>query len=267
MTSQKLTGVIAFVKGIIDLVAPEECFMAYVKRPRASIGLRLMHVELTNDSLHRVHRALETEISRGARMLDKMRGGNLEAYELLLDEECNQVEDLLGIAFLACQSFINRIRTHFVWVNRACVEDFGKQLSHFAAGDALSEVLKCGGKVPENKTLSLVEAIYAVGNFWKHSDEWPTCERKSGKRLIQIWDLSRMTRQQKATAEVAMALGLQPRSTGNMRGAARAVGVSEFEDLSPMRKALTLWAHDVYSLAGSQLQAVVSSNVKREAIQ
>lgn len=236
--------------------------MAYSKRPRASIGLRLMHLESTNDSLQRVHKALETEIGRGAWMLEKMRDRNPEACELLVDDECDQVEDMLGIAFVACQSFINRIRTHFVWVNRACEEDFGKQLSHIATGDALGAVLKCGGKIPQNKSLSLVEAIHAVGNFWKHSDEWPTCEAKRGKRRIQIWDLSQMNRQQKATAEVVMALGLQPRSTGNLRHAAEAVGVSEFEDLSPMRRALSLWALDVYVLASAQLQSVVSSSAK-----
>ena len=240
--------------------------MKYARRPRPLIGLRLMYLELTNDSLQRIHKALEAEIGRGARMLEKMRAGNLEAYELLLDDECDQREDMLGVAFVACQSFINRIRTHFVWVNRACEEDFGKQLKFFVSGRALGKVLKCGGKIPGNTTLSLVEAIYAVGNFWKHSDEWPTCEKKSGKRLIQIWDLSRMSGQQKATAEVVMILGLQPGSTGNLRRASKAVGVSEYEDLSPMRQALSQWAQDVYALASAQMEAVVSSSAKRRVV-
>jgi hypothetical protein len=234
--------------------------MTSAKRPRPLIGLRLMELESTSDSLGRVHMALETEIGRGARMLDKIKkSGKFEAYDSLLDDECDQVEDMLGIAFVACQSFINRIRAHFAWINRACKEDFGRQLSFFASGKALSDVLKRGGKVDRKSTISLVEAIYAIGNFWKHSDEWPTRAKKSGKRFTQVWDLSRMRDLQKPTARVVMGLGLRPSSTGNLRNAAMAIGVKQFEDLSPVRQALFLWAQDVHALASAEFEAVASS--------
>lgn len=234
---------------------------SYRPRTRASWGLRLLHLDVTDDALERIHHALEAEIARGERRLQKAeREGNREIYDWLVDDECDQVEELLGIAFVAGQPYINRIRTHLFSINTACQEDFqGRQLSFFGSSKKAADLLKRGESVP-GKAVSLVEAIYAVGNFWKHSDEWPRCEQKNNKRIAQVWDRTRMKDVQKTTFDVIMTLGLVLGSTGNLRTAAKAIGIKEYGNLAPMRKALGAWAQDIHETATRELEALTAAH-------
>jgi hypothetical protein len=216
---------------------------------------------VTDDALDRIHHALEAEIARGERRLQKAeQEGNRETYEWLVDDECDQVEELLGIAFVAAQPFVNRIRTHLVSINSACQEDFqGRQLSFFGSGRKTSDLLKRGDSVP-GKAISLVEAIYAVGNFWKHSDEWPRCEQKTDKHIGQVWDRTRMKDVQKTTFDVIMTLGLVLGSTGNLRTAAKAIGIKKYSDLAPIRQALLAWTQEIFETATKELEAFTAAH-------
>jgi len=231
---------------------------SYRSPTRASLGLHLLHLDMSSDALERIHHALETEIARGERRLERAeREGTGETYDWLVDDECDQVEELLGMAFVAAQPFINRIRTHFSLINTICKDDFGPQFNFFAVGGKVADLLKRGELIP-GKSMSVVEAIYAVGNFWKHSDEWPRCEQNNGKYIAHVWDMTRLKDVQKTTVDVVLALGLTLGSTGNLRTAAKAIGVEKYSNLSLMRKPLQVWAQDVYDQASNELEALTA---------
>ncbi|HEX2996536.1 MAG TPA: hypothetical protein VHP14_17045 [Anaerolineales bacterium] len=235
---------------------------SYRPRPRAYWSLRLLHLDAMGDGLERIHHALEAEIAHGERRLETAeREGRGETCHFLVDDECHEVEELLGIAFVAAQPFINRIKKDFCSLNRICKEDYGRELDYFASGGKAVDLPKWGEAAP-GRDVSLVEAIYAVGNFWKHSDEWPHCGEKTDEHTTQVWDRANMTRQQKATFDVVTVLGIRRGSTENLRHGAKAIGIEKYTDLSLMRKALKAWAQDVYTAAARELESLTALPTK-----
>jgi hypothetical protein len=70
--------------------------------------LRRIDIEILNPRFERIHRAIEVEIKQGLRRLEIAgKEGNDEMLDSLIDDECDEVEELLGIGFVAGQSFIN----------------------------------------------------------------------------------------------------------------------------------------------------------------
>ena len=90
-----------------------------------------------------------------------------------------------------------------------------------------------------------VQAINAIANYWKHQDEWPTREEKKAGRIATVWDAALMRPHERRNVEIVTDLGMSFGSTGNLRDAAKALGVTEYEDLSPIRKRLRGWADRV----------------------
>jgi hypothetical protein len=230
----------------------------FSRRFRASTVLRLIDIETSNSALERIHRAIEGEIDRGSRRLEAAeRKGNPDMLDSLIDDECEEVEELLGIASVAGQSFINRIRSRLSALNRVCQTDFGEQLRFFAAGNSHNDLLR-RAQTLTTTPFSAAEIVNGVANYWKHADEWTTSESEKGGRFVQVWDVSQMSHLQKGTVELVSAIGLCPGSSGNLRDAVRALGVEKYQDLRPMRRELTLWAKDVYEMASDDVKTLMS---------
>jgi hypothetical protein len=216
------------------------------KESRARIALRLLAIKGQSDTLERLHRAIEYEIAASSRRIRRASAsGNEDFIDAITDEECLAVEELLGLAFVAAQSFINSIRSELVTVGKVYLHEFGSEPKFPTQPN---DVLKVGVMLPAAKC-SAVEAINSVANYWKHSEEWLTVEQKSGGRLREIWDLATLKGIQKRTAEIVIALGLTPNSTGNLRKAAKALGVKRYEDLSEIRQTLSGWAAELLKKA------------------
>ena len=218
--------------------------------------MSLVRIEATNPTFERIHNAIEIEIARGLKRLEKAeKSGNADALEALVDDECDQVEELLGIAFVSAQVFISRIKTRLKTLNRVCEEDFQQPLDLVSSGDFHRDVVRRGETLQNDPDRYVVEVIYAVGNFWKHSDEWTTCEVPRDNRITRGWELAG---RQKPTVAVVSAIGLAPGSSGNLRSAAESIGIEKYDDLRPMRRALTEWAKNVYQEASEGLQKLTN---------
>ncbi len=210
------------------------------KELRARIALRLLAIKGRGETLERLHRSIESEIAESIKRIDDAGTSNNDDFaEAVAEEECLAVEELLGLAFVAAQSFINAIRTELVAVANIYAHDFGKALSF--APDPKIDALKLSPTfAPTN--VSIVETINAVANYWKHSEEWPLGEETAGGRIREVWNISTLRGIQKTSVAIAINLGLKPNSSGNMRTAAKALGIVEYDDLSPIRQVLTDWA-------------------------
>jgi hypothetical protein len=209
------------------------------KELRARITLRLLAVKGRGETLERLHRSIESEIADSIKRIDRAGAGNDDYAEAVSEEECLAIEELLGLAFVAAQSFINAIRTELVAVASVYTYDFGKALSF--APDPKLDALKLSPTFALTN-VSIVETINAVANYWKHSEEWPLGEETAGGRIRTIWNTSSLKGIQKTSVAIAINLGLEPNSSGNMRTAATALGMVEYDDLSPIRQVLTDWA-------------------------
>jgi hypothetical protein len=225
------------------------------KLDRATLILSVLRIDISSKTLDTLHRAIESEIVRS--------NHRAEGNEALIDDESDLLEELLGLAFVANQVFINRICTRMLMLNQIFQEDSGRPLT-FMCSNNIFEILKRGKRLRNKSKLYMVEAMYALANFWKHSDEWRTCEVKKGTRVKTGWDISQMrSKSDKRTAEIATALGLSPGSTGNLRRAAEAFGISDFQNLRPIRDTLQQWADDLHKAARAELQQHRQQEFKR----
>ena len=166
----------------------------------------------------------------------------------------------MGIAFVACQAFINRVWNQVRDLNKTCLRDYGRPLPSLASRQ---EVLQVEGSKLVGSSITNIEAIYAVGNYWKHSEEWPTCEVVADDRRRYVWDIGKMPPIQKPTAEVVSEMGLRFGSTGNLRTAARALGVSDYCDLRAIRQTLDSWITQLLSVTQAGVHQLARKSKKR----
>ena len=142
---------------------------------------------------------------------------------------------------------------------KICRDDFGVTL-RLAPEPLASEVLKKSKTVNEASEHTVIEAIDAVANYWKHSEEWSTSEVKRGRRLVPVWDAELKPGVQGRTIQIVTGLGLRPGSTGNLRQAAEALGV-EYDNLAPIRTTLHEWADALYERAAAEVSQISGQKV------
>jgi hypothetical protein len=196
----------------------------------SKILLALLRYSTRTETLERLHDAIEQAIetaSKNAKASDD---------EISLAEECDAIEELLGIAFVAAQSYITSVRTRLIDIAKAYPLERGRP----AIFDDRTKIFEKSGTLPSAPRYTRVEATDAIANYWKHVDQWDT-STVHGERT---WKADRYN-----TADIVTAIGLSPGSTGNLRTAAKAVGIRDFSNLWPIREDLAAWAKSLYQEA------------------
>jgi hypothetical protein len=214
---------------------------------RFDVLLRLVQLTGETDAIERLHAAIQRQIAASSRRIDRAKAsGDDEYLDAIVDDECDHIEELLGMAFVAAQTFITRFRTRLAWASNIVKDEFGAGLS-FATPPKAYEVLARGRALPVGSGQSVIEVVNAVANYWKHQEDWPTREEAKGGRMITVWNVKShsLRKQERRTIEVVSSIGMKPGSTGNLRTAAEVFGVTEYADLSPIRQELKVWADDL----------------------
>jgi hypothetical protein len=80
-----------------------------------------------------------------------------------------------------------------------------------------------------------VDVLWALGNYFKHREEWDRAE----------WKELKLKRPGKDTIPVLEAIGLQKSSSGNLRRGAEALGNAGFTELSVFEDIIRQWANEV----------------------
>jgi hypothetical protein len=233
--------------------ANEGKYMSVSKEFHARVALQLMNIAVRGETLERLHRAIEGEIAESLRRMEEAStSGDGDFIEVAIDEECQAVEELLGLAFVTAQSFITSIRNEVVNIAKVSLSQFGSKLS-FVSDLKAYDTLRLAPMLGATFQFSVVEAINAIANYWKHSEEWPTHFVVSGQWKQQAWDLGALRGNEKRTVEIVTSLGLAPNASGNLRTAANSLGITEFADLSRLRQVLRSWALDLKLKASAEL--------------
>lgn len=192
------------------------------------------------EALARLHAPIEKEVRSSNRRVAKAQASrDQEHVEAAVDDECERVEELLGLAFVAAQSFVTGLRNRV----SAAYESGSSHPPSFCHNRGYA-LLKMGEVLHPGASYTAVEAINAAANYWKHHDDWRTREDKKGRRLATVWDVK--LRNEVRTVEIVADLGMAPFAAGNLRSAAEKLGVKEFENLTPIRQDLRIWAEQVY---------------------
>lgn len=234
---------------------------------RITACLELVKMAADDQTLDNLLSAVEQEIASSSRRInDASRGGNESFLEAVTDDECDRIEQLLGWAFVAAQTFITTVRSRLCRLSEVCKKDVGKPLS-FVASLKAYEVLRLADTMLKAPMYTELEVINAVANYWKHQEEWPTRMEPKGEYLDRMWDQKQMMRNnEKRTVEMIMSIGMSPSSTGNLRTAVEAFGIDKsYKDLSPIRDKLCNWADSLKEKAQSEVAIFLSTRRSKRA--
>lgn len=230
-------------------------------RVRALIAL--IRATGEQQTLEGLHHAIESEIAKRIKAIeDAHASGGKDFADAITDDECDQIEELLGLAFVASQSFITAVRTRWTKIEPIGSQQYNVRF-RFAFGRSGFGLFKEAPLLSSDLECSVIEAINAVANYWKHSDEWPTALVLNGEWRKPTWDLNSMQNNARRTAEIVSALGMSPGSTGNLRQAASSLGVSNYSDLVAVRKPLFEWAEHLYETGKVDIERAVAAGNKR----
>jgi len=222
---------------------------------RTDALLTLARRAISSETLDHVQTPIQLEIARSYRRFKRAKGSN--GQDSTIDDECERIEELLGLAFGATQSYITTFRTRIATLSNACKEDFGQGLS-FSTNPKGFDVLQRGDPFRVGVPYSTVQVVNAIANYWKHQEDWPLREEKQGRWLRSVWDAAGVTPIERRTIEIVTAIGMTPLSTGNLRLAAEILGATDYRDLSQIRTKVTDWAEALYQDARLELARLQS---------
>src|SRR5208337_1103699 len=138
---------------------------------RVRAALALVRVSGERETLEGLHHAIELEIAKRVKRIDEAHAsGNQEFDDAVTNDECSQIEELLGLAFVAAQSFITAVRARWTMIAPVCRDEYAINFS-FSIGPKGSGLLRESPVLPIGSPYHAVEVINAVANYWKHVDE------------------------------------------------------------------------------------------------
>jgi hypothetical protein len=152
-----------------------------------------------------------------------------EDAAVITDDEVELIENLLGTAFVVCQTEITAVVSRAKRLHAFFQAREGRPLG---LNDSKTSILSLGAGTIAGSSCSDVEVIDAFSNYFKHRDEWPTDWAELGGRRA-------------ATVAVITAAGAKQGSTGNLRAGARALGNPQFHTVSIFGEAVGVWATTV----------------------
>jgi hypothetical protein len=150
-------------------------------------------------------------------------------YIWLIDDECDQIEDHLGLSFVTCQVSITNVVSHCKRLHEFHERQTGiREIASYK--DVRQDLLqRCSA--PVGDTLhTAITAIEAFANYFKHRDEWGV-------------DWSLLNRNALPTAKVIQSLGAQSGSTGNLRrGFEGILGNHDYHQVLKLGALVSDWA-------------------------
>lgn len=222
----------------------------YRKRTAVDVRLRLLdHAMSEANAYEDVLSALSAGIRTSAKRIDRA-PQNDDAFII---DETQIIENMLGTAYVVCQAQITAV------VQAALrVDDTAKAAIFTGNKSARESKVRALGpqwRKRSGKTLSKVEILWQLGNYFKHHDEWSyrrVVFRKS-RRVGHAW---KVDNKNKHTVQVIKAVGLKALNSGNLRQGAEALGNAKYSDMDVFQDVICSWGVDVHKHVLATLAAI-----------
>src|SRR5258708_16142607 len=187
-----------------------------------------------SEALRRILNPIQLAIRQASERIDHFGEPQSEEQEHVLGaivhDDCAYIEDLLGPAFVACQTYITRVVSRTKELYRLTQRE-GKPLP---GGDPSKKaLLQAGSPRLAGTAVTKVQVIDAFANYFKHHEEWPAVDWKD------------LPDREKATADVIHAAGAQENSTGVFRSGARVLDNPALDNLEAFAEAVVAWRGNV----------------------
>jgi hypothetical protein len=163
-----------------------------------------------------------------------------QCIEIVNDDETAFIENLLGTAFVVCQTYITCAVSRVISLHKLCQESSGFNLT--TTTGTRTSIMQLGSRFLPQSPYTKVEAIDAFANYFKHREQWhgpweqlpdPACR----------------------TAQIVTACGALQYSTGNFRTLAGKLGNGTYSNLSAFSKILQSWRQTVYEQYKAELHS------------
>jgi hypothetical protein len=209
-------------------------------------SLSLIRTVIHDETLVRILTPLGQAIEICHQRTEGLTEGNDTAYiDLIIDNETEAVENLLGTAFISCQTFITNIVSEIILIHKNH-NKLNPKNKLKTTGDTRLEILSFGEKLNNNSKYTSVQIIDAVANYYKHRDEWS-------------FNWGNLSGKSAKTAEIIMSVGASTGCTGNLRMASRVLGNPNYIDTFEFYKIIYRWCinlHDDYKKEIEQLKLI-----------
>jgi hypothetical protein len=189
------------------------------------LHMDLFEAESRTDTLNRTLDALGNAICQCKKAIDQAKASGPPEYgDAVTEGECEMVEALLGVAFVASQVSISRVVSRVMAIHRTA----GKKIPLTTTGKKKPEIIRIGCQGDGEDQPTEVELIDAFANYFKHRDEWPA-----------NWD--KLDNRQAQTKKVIESVGAKQGCSGNMRTGAEALGNTGYHDVGIFYRVIGRW--------------------------
>jgi len=198
------------------------------------------HIGLVREALS----ALGEGVRRCAKRIDEAdASGHAEYADAVTDEECDVIETLLGSAFTVCQTHIAKVVSDVKTLHRLAGKGSkGKSGVRLTTTNGeKTDIMRLGCTQVGSSGVSLVQALDALANYFKHREEW-------------IGDWASLSGHAAKTAPTITLLGLQKGSTGNLRRGAKLLGNTGFDNMNAFANILEEWHKEVMAMYEKELR-------------
>ena len=211
------------------------------------VNLYRVHIELVKlrtdtDPLRRVLGPIGDAIKGICRYLDGLekKGYDPDHIDAIVDDETVVIEELLGTAFVVCQTHISGVVSRIIRLHNYLASQ--GHANNRKPGQLKKDLLRMDSAQIPGSGRWQVEVINAFADYFKHHDEWP-----------RQW--KRGNDQQNRTAEIIRSVGAEEGSTGNLRTGAKRLGNKTYEDVQVFADILKDWGKKLLKRYQSKLRS------------
>jgi hypothetical protein len=229
--------------------------MPQIRTERRHIKLWILKHEVEDDRFLQIFADFAGLIRRSGRAYEKAEAsGNPEYADVVAESEGDYLEEIIGASFVVLQTKIRRVQA----AAEGLAEYARSHQGILVNGLERSSVFGLGGAYRETG-FSLIDLVWAVGNYYKHRDEWEP----------EVWEDKRPNehetpslRRSRSTRKKAEMVGIVEFSSGNMRRAYEFLGVEPYSACERLAQDVQAWAKSVFETAEKAL--VVARAAKKQ---
>ena len=155
--------------------------------------------------------------------------GDDRHLDAVIDDETAIVENLLGTAFVVCQSYITFVWSRVKSLHRSCHE---ADITLTTTDNTKAGIMRLGSQLVPQTQYTEVQVIDAFANYFKHHEEW------NGR-----WE--QLPNPAARTVPILAATGATQFSTGNFRTAAKKLGNESYSNVRAFSNILRSWGQEV----------------------
>ena len=206
-----------------------------------NLHLSFIGADFRVDLLKRVLQAISNAIAEASKNISEAIETKHDEYiESIVDDETSVIEELLGAAFVVCQSYITTIVSGFKSLHERANSDGYKLTS---TDRSKRDILgKESTKVGKSK-FTEIQVIDAFANYFKHHTEWPG-------------NWNKVKKNSERTVQIIRSVGAEQGSTGNLRKGAEILGNPTYDNIDSFIDKVAEWRDELVILYRKELKSL-----------